>query len=133
MESAPPTTTGVRVRPLKWSRGSGVFDAFFPVTFEQAAAQMARLPRLDVEPDGFFVQSGAEQQLAWRLSGQLFDFDDRLHRVELNGSCPAAELKVLLSCFGLDPQQLVFELAEQGLLLDAHDFLGWAASSSHGT
>lgn len=99
------------------------YDAFFPMTFEQAIERLARLPRLDAEPDGFFVMAGGAGLTHWSVSGQLFDFDGRLHRVELNGRCPPASFEEILKCFGWPETPLVFELVEQGVALDDAAFL----------
>ena len=46
-------------------------SAPLPVTFDQAAGALARLPRLFVEPDGALVWTGTEPT-SWRVDGALF-------------------------------------------------------------
>lgn len=104
-------------------------DAFLPVCFEEATQALQALPRLDVEPDGFFIVAGETGPRHWHVSGHLFDYDDRLHRVELNGRCPRESFDALLSCFGWPATPLAFGLVEEGVLLDEPDFRAWAAQS----
>jgi hypothetical protein len=103
------------------------FDAFLPVTFEQAIRALAALPRLDAEPDGFFVVAGDAGDGRWQLDGHLFDFGDRLHRVELHGSCPATMLDMVLACFGWPNATLAFELVQEGVTLEEPEFLSYAS------
>jgi hypothetical protein len=117
----------VRVASLRGNAGQPlIFDAYFPITFEEALAALVKLPRLDAEPDGFFVIAGGQGASHWRVSGQLFDFGGRLHRVELNGECPAEAFDALVACFG-EADQLAFELVREGVALDATNFRQWAS------
>lgn len=104
------------------------FDAFLPVTFEEAYAALAQLPRIDIEPDGFFVISGDADGQRWQLDGHLFDFGDRLHRVELHGDCPAESLDAILACIGWPQTPLAFELVMEGVALDEPAFRQFAAA-----
>jgi hypothetical protein len=104
-------------------------DAYLPVDFEHAVAALQSLPRVDVEPDGFFVIAGETGPQHWHVSGHLFDYNDQLHRVELNGRCPRESFDALLSCFGWPATPLVFGPVEQGVLLAEADFRTWAAQT----
>jgi hypothetical protein len=106
------------------------FDAFFPVTFEAAYEALAQLPRIDVEPDGFFVISGDLDGKRWQLDGHLYDFGDRLHRVELHGDCPPESLDAILACIGWPATPIVFELVREGVALDDANFRRFAAATS---
>jgi hypothetical protein len=106
--------------------GPLTFDAFLPLSFEQALDALARLPRLDAEPDGFFVLAGGQGPTHWAVSGQLFDYDGRLHRVELNGRCPAESFDALLACFNWPATPLAFELVEEGVALEEAAFRAFA-------
>jgi hypothetical protein len=114
---------GVAVTPI-----DATFSAFLPVSFEQALDALKRLPRLDAEPDGFFVISGDERGVRWQVDGHLFDFNDRLHRIELHGQCPPAAFDDLLRCFGWSAQPLAFELVQEGVAMDETAFRQWAAA-----
>jgi hypothetical protein len=103
------------------------FDAFFPATFEEAYDALAKLPRVDIEPDGFFVISGDIDGRRWQLDGHLYDFGDRLHRVELHGDCPPESLDAILACFGWPQTPLAFELVMEGVALDEAAFRQFAA------
>ncbi|HEX6963226.1 MAG TPA: hypothetical protein VF175_15270 [Lacipirellula sp.] len=103
------------------------FDAFLPVTFEQAIESLSKLPRLDAEPDGFFVIAGDADGRRWQVDGHLFDFNDRLHRVELHGQCPPNAFDSLVQCFGWPGATLAFELVMEGVALEEAAFRQWAA------
>jgi len=104
------------------------FDAFLHVTFEQAIEALTKLPRVDAEPDGFFVISGDQEGRRWQVDGHLFDFNDRLHRVQLRGQCPPHALDGLLQCFGWPGTPPLFELVMEGIALDEAAFRRWAAA-----
>jgi len=81
------------------------------------------------ESDGSWVWSGDDQQgNRWQVDGHLFDFDDRLHRVELHGECPPEQFDRLLACLGWPATELTFELVRAGTQLDEADFRRRAAS-----
>jgi hypothetical protein len=105
------------------------FDAYLPVTFDEALAAVLKLPRADAEPDGFFVLAGGVGATHWAVSGNLFDFGGGLHRVELNGHCPAESFDALLACFGWPATRLAFELVEAGVALDETTFRKFAGAS----
>jgi len=93
------------------------------VTWEEAAAELGRLPRMIFEPDGSFVVSGDDADgRRWQVDGHLFDFAGRLHRVELDGECPAAEFDRLLRCVGWPGQPLVFEMVREGEQINEEEF-----------
>jgi hypothetical protein len=116
-----PTLRSADGRPL-------TFDAFLPVTFDDALAALTRLPRLDAEPDGFFVISGGQGATRWQVDGHLFDFNGGLHRVELHGDSPQQSFDALLACFGWPATPLVFELVREGVALDEAAFRRWACA-----
>ncbi len=99
-----------------------VFGSPFPCTWEDAAAALERLPRMIFEPDGSWIWSGGIGNQRWQIDGHLFDFDGRLHRVELRGSCPQEQWDQLLACFGELQAQWKFELVQEGVQLDELDF-----------
>lgn len=121
-----PTLCGADGQPL-------TFDVFLPVTFEHVLAALLQLPRLDAEPDGFVVLAGGAGPTHWRVSGHLYDFGGRMHRVELNGACPAESFDAMLACIGLPGTSLAFELVEQGLALDELTFRYWASRAASGS
>ncbi len=98
----------------------------FPVTFEQAAAAMARLDRMLVEPDGSCIYSG-DHPAAWRLEGNLFDRDGRLLNLQLWGRCPPPAFDRLLNCLDWPATQVVFECARDGVYLAEAEFRRFAA------
>jgi len=127
---------GVELRGLHLSRlcasdgRAPTFDSFFSVSFEVALDALTRLPRVDAEPDGFFVFSGEHEGRRWQIDGHLFDFDGRLHRVELHGACPGAVFNAVLGCVGWPQTPLAFELVREGVALDEAAFREWADAST---
>ena len=122
------TLRGVELPTVK----AAAFDELLPATFEDAIAALARLPRLDAEPDGFFVIAGDDAGGRWQVDGHLFDFGNRLHRVELHGQCPPQAFDALLECAGWPAAALVFELVMEGVALDEAAFRRWASAGAAG-
>ncbi len=108
--------------------GPPTFNAFYQVTFEQALNALAQLPRLDAEPDGYFVVAGDQDGQRWQVDGHLYDFSDRLHRVELYGQCPPEAFDAILICLGWPATPLTFELVKEGVALEEAAFRQWASS-----
>ncbi|MBX3427331.1 MAG: hypothetical protein KF688_16755 [Pirellulales bacterium] len=126
--SAPLLLRGSELAPLRTPDGRPpTFDAFHSVTFETAYDALTALPRLDAEPDGFFVIAGDAEERRWQLDGHLFDFGERLHRVELHGDCPPETLDAVLACLGWPATTLAFELVLEGIVLDEPSFRSYAA------
>ena len=120
---------GVEVATLVGDEGGPPrFLATLPVTFEQTQEGLKRLPRCDFEPDGFFLLTGHEDGVFWRLNGHLNEYEERLHRVELNGACPPAALDAVLRVFGWPGASLAFELVREGVALGEADFRRYAAA-----
>ncbi len=99
-----------------------VFGHPFPITWEQAAESLEALPRMIFEPDGSWIWSGDAGADRWQIDGHLFDFEDRLHRVELHGQCPPEAFDRLLSCLGWPQSELTFEQVLEGTTLDEKEF-----------
>jgi hypothetical protein len=122
------TLDDVAVTPLRSTTGAPLtYIDSLPLTFEQVYEALLKLPRLDAEPDGFFVLAGGTGLTHWRVSGHLYDFGGHLHRMELNGACPPGSFDALLACLGAPASSLTFELVEQGAPLNHHDFQLWAS------
>lgn len=99
-----------------------LFGHPFTCNWEQAAAALQCLPRMIFEPDGSWIWSGGVGTNRWQIDGHLFDFADRLHRVELHGACPAEQFDVLLKCFGWPGVRFSFEMVREGSTLTEEDF-----------
>ena len=87
------------------------------VTFDEALAALAELPRLYTEPDGSILYSGAEQG-GWSVEGQLTDAGPRLASLELKGRCPPEALDRVLSTLGWPAEPLMFQLAREAVFLE---------------
>jgi hypothetical protein len=112
-------------RPLV-IRPAMLAGAVFPVTFEQAEAALAGLPRLFIEPDGSFVWVADDTRRSWQVDGNLYDRDGRLLYVEVKGSCPAAAFDQLLRAVGWPDVPLVFQLVREAVYLDEAGFRSYA-------
>jgi hypothetical protein len=130
MQSFEVELRGQRLSAIRAADGRPLlFDAPLPLSFEEGLAALVKLPRVDAEPDGFFVLSGEHDGRRWQVDGHLFDFDDRLHRVELHGECPREAFDGLLGCFGGPRTPLAFELVQEGVALEEDAFRLWAAAT----
>ena len=99
----------------------------WPITFDEVATRLGRLPRMFLEPDGSFVWVSDAKEL-WQTDGLLSDLGPRLAHVELRGTCNRVSLDELLRCLGWPQTPLAFEMIAEGLLLDERDFRRLAAS-----
>ena len=99
-----------------------LFGSPFNCTWEEAADALQNLPRMLFEPDGSWIWSGGIEPARWQVDGHLFDFEDRLHRVELRGECPLDAFDQLIACFGWPQTDLTFELVLEGTQLDEVEF-----------
>lgn len=121
-----PTLTGTE-------EGPPVFDAALQVTFEQMQTKLMEIDRSDCEPDGFFLVTGGQGKSFWRLNGHMHEASlgtgpRTMHRVELNGQCPASALDAVLRSMGWPDADLVFELVMEGVTLNEQAFRVWAQS-----
>lgn len=107
-----------------------LFGQPFACTWEDAAAALQQLPRMMFEPDGSWIWSDGVGEDRWQVDGHLFDFEDRLHRVELHGRCPPEAFDQLLGCFDWPSVQLTFDLVREGVQVDEAGFRCRAASCS---
>jgi hypothetical protein len=106
---------------------TNVFAEPFQCSWEEAAQALKSLPRMLFEPDGSWIWSGGVGRQRWQVDGHLFDFSERLHRVELRGECPSESLDCLLGCFGWPGVSLEFEQVREGTRLDETAFREAAA------
>jgi len=122
---------GRSVRPLNVTAG----DVTEPlgVTFDEAAQRLETLPRLFLELDGSFLWTAPEGPKVWQTEGVLYDRGDRLHYVEMKGSCPAEEFDQLLLGFGWPETPLAFQLMRQAVFLGEDAFRKFAQQIGVGT
>lgn len=99
----------------------------FAVTFEQARDHLLQIPRTDFEPDGYFLITGSTPE-RWQIDGHLFEYQDKLHRVELHGWCPTEVFDDVLAAVGWPEARVVFQLVHEGVTLREVEFRLWAAS-----
>ena len=75
--AAPLAVAGQRLTTLQISPewlGKGALGR----SFEEAAADLARLERMFIEPDGSFVWVSRQGEAAWQIDGNLLDHQERL-------------------------------------------------------
>jgi hypothetical protein len=96
------------------------------VTFDEAVRRLEALPRLFLEMDGSFLWTAREGPKVWQTEGVLYDRGDRLHYVEMKGSCPPAEFDALLGAFGWPETPLAFQLIRQAVFLGEEEFRAFA-------
>jgi len=99
------------------------------VSFEEATAQLQKLPRMFIEPDGSFVWVSAQDKSNWQVEGVLCDRNGRLMFVDLKGECSEDALQQLLSIFGSPASPLMFQLVRQAVFLDECEFRRCSAGS----
>ncbi len=122
------TLRGVTLTPLvSPSGGPPTFDRTFGVTWEEVQSAFLALPRMDCEPDGYFVVAGEEAGERWQIDGHLFEYENQLHRMELHGSCPAEFFDTLLHALGWPSTPVVLQLVQEGVTLSEAEFRPWAA------
>lgn len=121
------TLRGVKLTPLESPTGGPPqFDRTFAVTWENVQATLLTMPRMDCEPDGYFVVAGEEAGERWQIDGHLFEYQDQLHRMELHGSCPAQIFDSLLRALGWPTESVVLQLVQEGVTLREPEFRDWA-------
>ena len=98
------------------------------VGFDDVLAELAKLPRLFIEPDGSFVWRGTSVDgQEWQLDGNLVDRGQTLDYVEIKGRCPSERLNDILRTLGWPQAALAFQLPRQGVVLSEEAFRRQAA------
>ncbi len=98
----------------------------FGSSFEQVTAELARLDRLFVEPDGSFVWVSSRQDKPWQVDGVVYDHQERVRFVDVSGSCPADQFDRLLAALGWPAVPVMFQLTRAAVLLDEVEFRRYA-------
>ncbi|MEQ8786080.1 MAG: hypothetical protein RIC55_07260 [Pirellulaceae bacterium] len=115
---------GRGVRPLNVTAGE-VTDPL-GVTFDEAVRRLEALPRFYLELDGSFLWTAPQGPKGWQTEGVLYDGGERLHYVEMKGSCPAEQFNALLASFGWPETPLAFQLMRQAVFLGEDAFREFA-------
>lgn len=110
----------LEVRTLQGGRA--IYETTFPISYEDAADALLQLPRLDLEPDGWFVWSSPSGEPRWQLEGNLYDRHDRLLYVQVKGTCPAKFFDQFLAALGWPETSLVFQLVREAVFLSEEEF-----------
>ena len=108
--------------------GRSIHEAAFPISYGTAAAALEELPRLDIEPDGWFVWPSPLGEPRWQLEGTLHDRHDRLLFVQLKGTCPAKSFDQFLTALGWPQTPLLFQLVREAVFLSEEEFRRVAGS-----
>jgi hypothetical protein len=96
-------------------------------SFEEVASELARLPRMFIEPDGSFVWVSGRGDAPWQVDGNLYDHLERVRLVDIKGSSPTERFDELLGALGWPHTQLVFQLVRAAVFLDEAEFRRWAS------
>jgi hypothetical protein len=128
VQGLPQAINGCQIAPLDVSQAE--LAAGLSITFDQAAAALAQLPRMFIEPDGSFVWVAREGEPPWQVDGVLYDRGQRLAYAELKGSCPPGRFDEMLAALGWPQTALAFALVQHGIVLDEEDFRRVAAALS---
>lgn len=105
--------------------GPPIFDRPLARSFEQIQQSLLAIPRMDIEPDGYFLVTGGEQGgERWQIDGHLFEYEGQMHRIEIHGCCKEVTLDALLDALGGGPH--VFQLVREGVTLSDDDFRRYA-------
>jgi hypothetical protein len=99
------------------------------ISFEEVVAALAELPRLDVEPDGFFTWVSKDGPADWKLEGQLVDAGRALMYVELKARVPSEVFDQVITTLGWPTSRLLFELVREGVWVEEAVFRQWATCS----
>ena len=95
----------------------------FETSFEDFVQSINRLPHGYAEGDGSFGLVGPGG--AWKLVGTLFEVDQKIHYVELMGSCPLDELQMLVEALGIDSENCLIQMMQGGFFLSFAEFGRW--------
>jgi len=98
-----------------------------PITFEQVFAALDAIDRVFIEPDGSFVWSGETDAGRWQLDGHLYDRNERVLFVQIQGRCPRETLDHLLRILTWPQAALVFQLQREAVILLEDEFRRYAA------
>lgn len=123
----------IAIHRLANATDSAPFDAQtsrapFPLTFEAVFAALEAWPRMFIEPDGAFVWVGEERMpdgslAAWQLDGHLYDRDERLLYVELQGMCPRTAFELIVAASGVAVAEILIEHRRRGTVVSGQEFL----------
>lgn len=95
---------------------------------DQAFAELERLPRMFLEPDGAILWTSSSPDQPWQIDGTIAERLGRVLAVEFKGSCPEAAFDRLLAAFGWPVQPVMFQLVRAGVFLDEPGFRRHAAA-----
>lgn len=94
----------------------------FAREFDAVLDDLARLPRMYVEPDGAILWTSSSPERPWQVDGTLGERMGRVLAAELKGCCPPAEFDRLLAVFGWPQDPVIVQLVRAGVFLDEQTF-----------
>lgn len=100
------------------------------ISLEKAQANLQRLARMFVEPDGSFLWTGQDDVggLHWQLEGTAYDDGRVVRYIDLRGQCPPAQWQEFLAAFEESTASVTLELLDRNLIVDGE----WLSRSAEG-
>ncbi|MGN6132932.1 MAG: hypothetical protein ACTHOU_00475 [Aureliella sp.] len=85
------------------------------ISLDDALANLERLSRMFVEPDGSFLWTGghASGDSSWQLEGNLYDDGRHVQYVDVAGDCPEGEWTTFLAALGESLSTVALQLLDQ--------------------
>jgi hypothetical protein len=83
--------------------------------FDTVAGRLRDIPRLHLEPDGWFILAGKEG--LWQVQGVVHDQGQQVGYLELKGTCDLESLQQIIGSLDVAIGDLLFQLASEGLFV----------------
>ncbi len=107
---------------------------FFECSFESLMAQMLKWSGVYAEWDGSWSWTATEKneagRPAWRLEGMMYDRDEHVFYIEMQGQCTLSAWRTIVDALQLSAeQQLGICLTKQGCWVEPASFEEWLEKS----
>lgn len=102
-------------------RPAGRLEDGFGRSYEDVAEELAKIPRLHIEPDGSFVWVSAEN-VSRKINGQITDDGHQVMYIEFRGKAASSDLQPILATLRGAAAPLQFQLLPTGDMIDEAEF-----------
>ncbi len=108
---------------------------FFPTSFESLISTMTSWSGVFAEWDGSWGWVASEKdehrRPLWRLDGMIYDRDQKVFYIELQGQCTLDAWRLFLAALGVtDTNRLAICWTHEGLWLNQNSFETWLTGDS---